>query len=95
MLTSSEASVTVLSMSTLLLSEVSPVLVILFAVPALVWSWGRAIEQLAIGLERMGEVSCRRHEPRSETRAAGVSLARRSVERVAGLRGCDHPDGRD
>jgi hypothetical protein len=38
------------------LLDLSPAAFVVFAPPALVWAWGQAVEQLAIGIERLDSV---------------------------------------
>jgi hypothetical protein len=36
-----------------LIGDLPPVVLATFVLPVLVWTWGRALEQMAIGVERM------------------------------------------
>lgn len=49
-------------MTVLRLFDLSSVALIAFAVPALVWAWGQAIERFAIGIERLDTVVRQRRE---------------------------------
>jgi hypothetical protein len=60
--TSLTESAIVLPMTVLRLFDLSPGVFVAFAPPALVWVWGRAVEQLAIGIERFDDVVQRRRE---------------------------------
>jgi len=51
--TSTRVSAIVLRVTLVRFLDLSPAAFVVFALPALVWEWGRAIEQLAIGLERL------------------------------------------
>jgi len=55
-------SAIVLPVTVVRLLDVSSAAFVTFALPALVWVWGRAIEQLAIAIERLDDVIQRRRD---------------------------------
>lgn len=58
--TSATTSAIVLLMPVAHLLDLSPATFVAFALPALVWVWGHAVEQIAIGIERFDDVMQRR-----------------------------------
>lgn len=56
------------------LAEIPPLLAIALAPPILIWAWGRALEQLGAGVERVAVAALVAHRvvaaTREQTRAA-------------------------
>jgi hypothetical protein len=62
-----------LGVSPVQIVEISPPALLIFGPPALVWMWGRALERLAIGVERLDDVIQRLRVRRRSNRRCRTS----------------------